>query len=353
MTLLQALMSFVGFLLCAYVADLQGKRSKKSLLLISCIVLTFCVGFRNPSVWSDTGIYLISFSQTPSLFNLTADSKPYGFTEMGFYYIGVFVKTFTNSSVVYFTLISALSFFFLYKTLRKYSIYPMLGLAIYLARFYTGRNMTQIRACLAIAIIIYFTYFILKKKWWNYLLVIVISYTLHHSAMVAFPLLLLRRYKIKEKWIYAGIIVSIIIAGMYGSFIRTWVQNSGFMQDMGGSYVQEGSDKAFSNTLANPVIWYQVFILFCFTYFEDRLKKLSPYYFIMRNGYFYCTCILIVMCQYAVVAARTSTIFATFEIVMVPMLVEMWGRKNKLALYSILAIPYIFLFALNWSPHYQ
>lgn len=353
MTLLPALLSFIGFLLCAFIFDFQGKKPNQTLLLISCIALTFFVGFRNPSVWSDTGVYLINFNQTPSLFSLTAESKPYGFPEMGFYYIGVLVKTFTNSSIVYFTLISALSFFFLYKSLRKYSIYPMLGLAIYLARFYTGRNMTQIRACLAIAIIIYFTYFVLKKKWWNYLLVIVISYTLHHSAMVAFPLLLLGRYKIKDKWIYAGIVVSFIIAGIYGGYIRAWVQNSGFMQDMGGSYVKEGSDKAFSNTLANPVIWYQVFILFCFTYYEKRLKQLSPYYFIMRNGYFYCTCILIVMCQYAVVAARTSTIFATFEIVMVPMLVEMWGRKNKLALYSILAIPYIFLFALNWSPHYQ
>ena len=297
--------------------------------------------------------FYFHFFQTPSLFDLTADNHPYGFSEMGFYYLGAIIKIFTNNSTVYFTVVSAITFFFLYKSFDKYSIYPMFAVAVYLARFYTGRNMTQIRAALAIAFIVYFTFLILKRKWWKYFLVVVIAYFFHKSAMIAIPLLLLRDFKIKSNYIYIGIAISLIIGGAFGGIVKSWVQANEFMMEQGGSYMQEGSDKAFSNTIANPVIWYQIFILFAYTFYENKLKDLSPYYYIMRNGYFYCTCILIIMCQFAIVAARTSTIFATFEIAMVPMLINMWGKKERMGLYIMFGLAYIALFYMNWSPHYK
>ena len=206
----------------------------------------------------------------------------------------------------------------------------------------------QIRACIAIAVIIYFTFLIKDKKWWKYLLVIAISYTLHHSALIALPLLLLRNFIIKPKYIYIGIILSLLISQLGAGTIRGWIQSSDFANDMASSYIQENSEKAFANNLTNPVIWYQIFILFAFTFYEERLKPLSEYYYIFRNGYFYCTCILIILCQFAVLAARSSTIFATFEIAMVPMLLYMFGKKERLGLYLLFGFAYIFLFYMNW-----
>jgi hypothetical protein len=37
---------------------------------------------------------------------------------------------------------------------------------------------------------------------------------------------------------------------------------------------------------------------------------------------------------------------------MVPLLVNALGKKNRAFIYIVLALPYIVLFALNWSPHY-
>lgn len=353
MTLFFALFAYILFFIFAILIDNQDRRTRTYFLMLTCVVLTIMVGTRNPYVWNDTLAYLTTFNKTHGLFSLTPDDHPYGYTEMGFFYLTAFVKTFTNSPTLFLTVISALTFFFLYKSFNKYSIYPMFAVAVYLARFYTGRNMVQIRAGLAVAIVVYFTFFVLQKKRWQYLLVIFITYHLHNSAIVALPLLLLGNYRIKSKYIYIGIIVSLIIGGVYGGTVRTFVQNNEFLSNMGGTYVAEGTGKSFSNDLTNPVIWYQIFVLFAFTFYEKRLSKLTPYYHIMRNGYFYCTCILIIMCRFAVVAARTSTVFATFEIAMVPLLVQIWGKKNKYGLYALLAIPYVILFALNWSPHYK
>lgn len=353
MTLIPALFAFIAFYIFALLTDQLKVNPRRQVLALTCVALTLMVGTRDIYAWSDTLIYFVSFRDTPSLFNLMPDSHPYGYSEMGFYYIGTIVKLFTSDPTIYFTIISAITFFFLYKSFDKYSIYPMFGVAVYLARFYTGRNMTQIRSALAIAIVIYFTFLLFKRKWWKYFFVVVFAYFFHKSAMIAIPLLLLRDYKIKSNYIYIGIVISLIIGGAFGDTVKSWVQANEFMMEQGGSYLQEGSEKAFSNTIANPVIWYQIFILFAYTFYENKLKDLSPYYYIMRNGYFYCTCILIIMCQYAIVAARTSTIFATFEIAMVPMLINMWGKKERIWLYIIFGVAYIVLFYMNWSPHYH
>lgn len=353
MTLYNALFAYILFFIFAIIFDDQKGKTRIRILMATCVVLTFMVGTRNPNVWSDTGGYVESFRLANSFFSLTPDDKPWGYHEMGFFYLTAFIKSFTSNPTVFLTVISALTFFFLYKCFEKYSVYPMFAVAVYLARFYTGRNMTQIRAGLAIAIVVYFTFLILQKKRWQYLLVVFIAYHLHNSAIIALPLLLLGKYEIKPKVIYFGIFVSLLIGGIYGEVIRTYVQNNEFLSNIGGSYVVEESIKAFRNDLGNPVIWYQIFVLFVYTFYEKRLSKLTPYYYIMRNGYFYCTCILIVMCKFAVIAARTSTLFATFEIAMVPLLVTAWSSKNKYVLYTLLSIPYIILFALNWSPHYQ
>lgn len=353
MTLYNALFAYILFFVVAIIIDDQKKKTRIRFLMATCVVLTIMVGTRNPNAWSDTGAYVDTFNLTNNIFNLTLDDRPLGYNEMGFFYLTAFIKTFTNNQMLFLTIVSALTFFFLYKCFEKYSVYPMFAVAVYLARFYTGRNMTQIRAGLAIAIVVYFTFLLLQNKRWHYLLVVFIAYHLHNSAIIALPLLLLGKYEIKPKVIYIGIFVSLLVGGIYGEVIRAFVQNNEFLSNIGGSYVVEESIKAFRNDLGNPVIWYQIFVLFAYTFYEKRLSKLTPYYYIMRNGYFYCTCILIVMCKFAVIAARTSTLFATFEIAMVPLLVTAWSSKNKYVLYTLLSIPYIILFALNWSPHYQ
>ena len=207
-----ALFLYIAFIIFAIFADNLQPSNRRGVLAIVCIALTFMVGLRNIHLWGDTAIYVMSFQDNNDLFLLKASDSPLGYAEKGFFYLSTLIKVFTDSPEAYLTVISAISFYFLYKSFDKYSIYPLFGVAIYLARFYCGRNMMQIRSCLAIAIIIYFTFLIKDKKWWKYLLVIAVSYTLHQSALIALPLLFLRNYIIKPRYIYIGIIISLMIS---------------------------------------------------------------------------------------------------------------------------------------------
>lgn len=344
-----ALLLFIAYFIFAVLADNLQPNKRKKILAVVCLALTFMVGLRDMYSWGDTSLYVLSFQNSNDLFHLTEFDEPLGYAEKGFFYLSALIRAFTDNPEVYLTAISGISFFFLYKSFDKYCIYPLFGVAVYLARFFIGRNMMQIRACLAIAIIIYFTFLIKDKKWWKYLLVIAVSFTLHHSSLIALPLIFFRNYIIKPKYIYIGIILSLIISQYLSAPIRNLIQASDFANEMASSYIKENSERAFANDLTNPVIWYQIFILFAFTFYEKRLKPLSKYYYIFRNGYFYSTCILIILCQFAILAGRSSTIFATFEIAMVPMLLYMFGKRERMGLYFIFGIAYIFLFYMNWS----
>lgn len=343
-----ALVLYILYFIFAIVADDQSKYMRRQFVVLTCVIMTIMAGVRDPMLWADTGAYVDTFNFTHGIFGLTPEDHPLGYTEMGFFYLTAFVKAFTNSQMVFLTVISALTMYFLYKYVDKYCAFPLFALAIYLSRFYVGRNMMQIRACLAIAIIVYFTFMVIRKDRWKYLIVILITYTLHHSAIIALPLFLLGKYKIKSSFIYWGIGLAFVLALFFGGAIRGWVQNSDFMMDMASSYIQEGSEKAFANDLSNPVIWYQVLVLFVFTFFEEKFSRLTPYYYVIRNGYFYCTFILIVMCQFAVVAARTSTIFATYEMIMVPIILTFFKRDVRPIPYLLLGIAYAVLFYLNY-----
>ncbi len=196
---------YIAFYLFALYAETLQARNKRYWLMAICLVLAFLAGVRDYS-WNDTMIYVESFADyTPSITDLTQYSKPYGYSEMGFYYIGVVVKTFTSNVTLYFLTISILSFFFLYKAFDKYCMYPILGICAYVSRFYLTRNFMQIRAGLSYAIILMAVQYITKKDWKRYFAWVFVAYLFHHSAIIAVPVYFLCMVNIKKKHIVMGL----------------------------------------------------------------------------------------------------------------------------------------------------
>lgn len=342
--------AFVLFYLFSMSVDGMNKKNRGTILMLSCIVLAYFAGTRDPMLWSDTPGYKMDFEFSNPLSHFSFSDRPMGYSEKGYHFLVVVIRSFTDSSVVYFSVISCLTFFFLYRSLQRYSIYPMLGLCIYISRFMVGRNMMQIRSCLAIAIIISFTILVKEKKWWKYFFVLLICYQLHHSSIVAAPLLFLsvRGYHISKRQIYYGLIISFIIAQFFGGVVKSWVTSSDYIMSTADAYVMEGSSKAYSNDLTNPVIWFQTIVLVVLTYYEKHFSKITSYYYIFRNAYFMSTVMLIVLCQYAVVAGRTSTLFATYECMIIPLFFTLFKNDERYPLHAIVGAGLLFLFYLNW-----
>ena len=328
------------------------KLRRDKVLMFLAITCVLVIGLRKPAYWIDTWAYVESFKFTKTLASFSFNDSYLAYSEKGYYLLCVIIKTFSSQTFVYLTVVGALSMTFLFKSLRQYCILPVLGLCIYIARYMLARDMNQMRAGLAISIVMAFTYLLAtgnKKDEIKYVLMCWLVSFLHTSMLVAIPIVLMNYVHIKKKWIYIGVAVSFFVSAVFSNQIMDFISQSDIIQDMATDYVdKEGdNDKAYAADLTNPMIYYQCIILFLFTYFEEKLAPLSKYYYVFRNGYFMSTVVLIVLCQYAILSARVSTIFATFEIFMIPMIFTALPPAYRKAAYVALLVPLVVFFNYN------
>ena len=321
---------FVFFFICVAIEHYNVSQ-RNTFLAISCLFLSLLAGFRSLE-WSDTGIYVISFWNTNDLWNYSFSDKPYGYSEKGFYFIGVLVKTFLNNETVFLCVISLLTFYFLYKDFKEYSIYPLIGLCAYISRFYIGRNFMQIRAGLAYAILMLCIKYIQKKDWKRYFLLVFIAWTIHRSAIIAVPLYFVCNWMKVKKWHVIVVLVFSFIVGIFGQgFVHALVEDSASDLNVGLRYTDAGRERTMVEGLGirNPMIYFQCVILLAYTFLEKKLVPLNKYYYIIRTAYLYSVMILICFCTYKVLSSRTSSMFATLEFTIIPSLIFLFNKKNR------------------------
>lgn len=337
---------YIAFYLFALYAEGLQSRNKRYWLIAICIVLAFLAGTRDFS-WADTGIYVESFvNYTPTFSELTQYSQPFGYSEMGFYYIGVVVKTFTSNVTFYFLVVAALSFFFLYKAFDKYCLYPVFGVCAYISRFYIARNFCQIRAGLSYAIILMAVQYITKKDWKRYFAWVFVAYLFHHSALIAVPLYFLCMLDIKKKHIVIGTVFAFIIAAFYSNVIRSMVADSvSDLTVMDETYIQEEYQREWG--LSNPMIYFQTFLLMVYTFTENRMRHTTSHYIAIRNAYFYSTLLLIILSCYTALSGRVSSQFATIEMVIIPSIAYSFAEKNRSIAFLGMGAALIAIFYLN------
>ena len=322
---------------------------QKMLLILTCIVLTFFIGYRER--WPDEGVYIEAFKRVPNLWGFSFDLQPFGYVEKGYYLLASLVKTIYNDSRFYLIAMGGLSMFLLYKSLQKYCIIPLIGLCDYIARFLLNRDFTQMRSSLAILLIVLAIKYVREKKMWHYFAVVFVAYQIHHLALVAVPFYFLCLVKLKKWHIVAGIIITMILSQTIAGFISGTVDQ--YSTDLNYETYTQGSYVELSLGLRNPMIYFQTFILLMFTFSDKLLRSKCAYYDLFRTGYFYSTLILIFFCNYTALSGRTSTVFASLEMFILPMITMTWQRKNRIIYYLGIGFVFFYFFAVKYNDAMQ
>lgn len=334
---------FFLFFFVAVGLEMQGnKKNRDTMLILACIVLAIGTGFRDIYFWPDTLVYAYGFMyHTPDITDFSIATKPYGYSEVGFHLLQVIIKTLVDNVTVFFLVISAITFYFLYKDFKQYSIFPLIGLCVYIARFIIGRNFVQIRAGLAYAILMLSIKYIYEKDWKKYFLIVFIAWTLHRSCIVAVPLYFVCNWIHVKKWhVYVALAFSFLV-GIFGQgFVHALVEDNASDLNVGVRYTDAGGETRQLEGLGirNPMIYFQTLILLMYTFLEKRLAPLNKYYYILRNAYLYSTMVLICFCTYKVLSARTASMYATLEFVIIPSLIFMFNKKNRYFAFLITGI---------------
>lgn len=333
MSYILVVFSFLIFYICAFFLDagklIQNKK-KNVLLFVVCLGLAYIAGMRGLN-WTDTEVYYWGFANhTVTLDHYSILQEPWGYDEGGFYFISVLVKTFINNARVFLLLMSALSMYLLYRFDKKYCIYPFLGICIYVARFFLNRNMGQMRTAISIPLVLMALYLVKNRQMLKFFLIVFVAYTIHRMSLLAIPFYFLNLIKIKKIHIIICLSLSFVFAitmsGEISYLAELYSKDLNYSTYVSDEYISEMG-------LMNPMIYYQIIILLLFTFREKYIRSFTDYYDILRNGYFYSTCILILFSQYSALSGRTSTFFATLEMGIIPIIGKSF-EKNRIIYFS-------------------
>lgn len=322
------------FVVCLFVSIyLDGQKDKSKywvFLVVACVSLALGAGYRS-WLWLDTYKYIDFFCspKTPTLENYSFLERPYGYAEKGFYFLSVLAKTISFDITFYLLFISAITMFLLYIDIRKYSIYPLLGLCCYVSRFFCGRNLVQMRAAMSYLIVLWGLHYVYKRDLLKYFLLVYFASLFHQSAWIALPFYFIcNTIELKKKHIYQGLVVAFILGAFFQGPISAFVTDSVTDFDVATTYVQ-GRYVEEAKGLKNPMIYFQTVILLLYVYYEKRIAKHDRYYYVFRNGYWYSTLILITFCTFTTLSGRTSSLFATLEFTIIPSLLFSLPQKYR------------------------
>jgi hypothetical protein len=299
----------------------------------------FFIGFRGKT-GTDTFTYMRSFNDRTGTISNWKYQDNTGYKEQGFYYLSVLLKSIFDNASFYFFIISCMTMFPLLKSIRAYCVYPILGFSVYFARFLFFRDMNQIRAALAIAIVIYALRYLIKNKPHKYIIIVLITMTLHRSMVLALFFLFLYKMKISFRICFLILILSAMIGIKVGDILKPVL----ILTNVGVFSTYVGTENL---GIHNPVIYYQGLFCLAFFYFERRLSTIQPGYYILRNAYLFSTVILLLTCGLGEIGGRMATLFATCEIFIIPSLV--YVVRPRIIGYIIMGLIIGMLFYLNYN----
>lgn len=291
--------------------DFCRVRQRNFVLSAIAVCMVLFIGFRGES-GTDSINYITFFNdQTDTLWQWNNEEK--GYAEHGFYLLSVLLKSIWNNIDFYFLAISALTVSFLVKSLKEFSLYPLLGFCTYYARFLIIRDMNQIRQALAMVILIYGLKYLLEDRKRTFLWFLFFACMMHYSSVIVLPFVFLYKFRLSMRQVLLLVAGSLVAGVVGGMLLKLVLVQTGF-----GLFLRYIGTENLG--ILNPVLFFQLFLCLAFFYFEPLLKDRQKGYYLIRNAYLYSTLLLLLTCNMGEIGGRLATIFATCEIFIIPAL---------------------------------
>ncbi|WP_314065815.1 EpsG family protein [uncultured Vagococcus sp.] len=293
----------------------------------------------------DYNSYRVFFEKITSfsdIFNGGIDAEP-GYLFFNFLF-SVFGLTFYHF-LFFFSVISvSLLMIFLNKSIP----YPTMGLVYYYARFFIVRDMGQIRSSIACIICLFAIPFIKGKRWVPFLIIVGIA-SLFHIVSLAMILVYLFYHMFSEITVKSGLVWMAVC--QLGSVILSIP--SLYIWLIPGRYATYFTSTAYTSGsgLLNPILWMQmaIFIGASYTFLSKKNINYTNQEVVLKE-YFLSSLILILFGSLGTVGGRISTVFATTEILVVPLMFQHL-LKNKyislIAFYLFSLVVLILIFVVS------
>ncbi len=218
---------FTGGLLLEYFASKQvqnmTREIKRRWLVLPSILLimpyVIWAGFRTDN-WGDTYAYREMFEEAPSSLSGLASYLASTDRDQGFSALVVLIKSiFGNSDVIFFIIIALIQLLCLIYVYRKYSCNLWLSVFIFIASTdYMSWVHNGMRQFLAVCVTMVAISLSIKKKYILAIVVILLASTIHASAIIMLPGILIIQGKAWNKKTILALLATLVIILMIDRF---------------------------------------------------------------------------------------------------------------------------------------
>ncbi|CUS26957.1 LPS biosynthesis like polysaccharide polymerase [Paucilactobacillus oligofermentans DSM 15707 = LMG 22743] len=294
------------------VGILQYLLSLKKLVIIPVFLLTVVAGLRASNIGPDTINYVNDYN------SILWGYGSYKHFELGYTWLEKIFSFFGAQVSVFLCFISLISLTIIASRYGKYTRYSVVAMLYYYVRFFLNRDMNQIRAALAAAILLFSIKYIGERRIIPTIGIILLASSIHSASLIAlavYPLYWIIWIKINsKKKILLIYLIAVFLLVPLSYAVAPYVETVFSGTEIGNTYITTSSGYVSDNGngLLNPVILMQVIISVIGLSFVDIGEK-RPYFKVLLSFYMLSTLILIFFNQYYVLAGRLSTMLATIE----------------------------------------
>lgn len=313
-------------------------------IVFSFIFLLSLITFRG-DIGNDTEIYRDYFYDSADTLKELASNFTQSRHEPGYLTVEFVNKKIINNHIFHFFIIGLLSMFFLFKSLREYTPYFYSGLTLYFLRFFFLRDLNQIRAGVALAIVLYSIKYISNRKAIPFYVCTLLAATFHKTALLLIPFYYINNYLTKKSFSHTKLVTILFL-----SFCFSFIQIKKVIGVLIIKYVPSAASyiKGYlseSGNVFSLIVLYQIILFFIFLLLEKKLIIQQVHYYTIRNMLLTSLVLLFIFNDFAILSSRLSTIFATVEILVLPSFLFLFKDKwlAKLVYFSF----FLFLFYIN------
>jgi hypothetical protein len=305
-------------------------------VIVLYFTLVFFAGFRTES--NDYSGYEEIYNTIPPLNKLTLQwilNKDIN-VEYGYIYLNSFLKLFSNNVVFLMLFVASISVGLNVYVIKKLSPYVFLSIILYFVHNFIVKDTIQIRQGLASALIFFGLYNYNRRI--VFCLLILIAGSIQSTAYICFLPLLLSNFHFTKKQLITTLLIVLLLSILFsGRQLLDKVLQFVNLPDSVMYYF--GWDiYDFKLGLLSPVLIKQTCFFLVMLKYKEELNEKFEHFNIMFNFYFFSIIWYIYFNDFAIIAGRVTNLLSVGEIILIPMLISILSKKNKLNVYMLLIV---------------
>jgi hypothetical protein len=262
-----------------------------------------------------------------------------------FSFVASFFKTLTFSSQSIFLFFSGISVFIHAFYFRKFTSHYFLAFLLYLCHEIAFKEWVGLRMGAASALVLPMIYYLHKRDNFKFFMLVISASMIQYVAVLSALLYFINR-RFKPIFLWAGLIISVILLKTHFVYNTLWQLDSlGVLPSLVSSYLGYAT-YVYDAGLGHVKTVQQIITLSAFIYLFGYKKSTSSLYNLLFNTYYLSTILYILFAEVALFAFRFGGHFYSVEPILLVYLI--YSVKQKIFAANIIAISALIIAYINY-----